>query len=265
MRTCLSRRSALILTGGEPWWRAFRTRFPTTRSIATGSTSASSSGETSTSISAGRSTATAWTISSILSRSLIRLGAISTVAARELTGPGAKGDHEAEDRRCRRPKLVRRQCDEVPLNLCDPSELVVEGRTVDAEGDSLRYHLEQLDVLRGERPRAESADVDDPEHPFVGDQRDPEQGLDAFLAQDRVQHLCVVHVGDHDRRPLRRDAAGEALPDGDPHALLDLLLESFRGPGDELSTRLVEQEDGARVCLEGIADTTQQLVEQLVE
>src|SRR3712207_8287258 len=59
-------------------------------------------------------------------------------------------------------------------------------------------------------------------------------------AQQRIEDVGRVDVGDRDRPAFRRDAPCEAAPDGDPHALLDLLLDPLRRGGDEdrKSTRL---------------------------
>jgi hypothetical protein len=75
----------------------------------------------------------------------------------------------------------------------------------------------------------------------------------------------VVDVLDHDRRPLRGDPAGEAAPDRDPHAGLDLLLEPLRRPRDQLLAGVVQQEERRGVGVEDVADPDEQLVEQAPE
>ena len=77
-------------------------------------------------------------------------------------------------------------------------------------------------------------------------QRDAEHRADPLLPQDRVDDVGVVEVLDEDRAPLGRDPAGEAAPDRDPDALLDLLLDALGGGRHELAG-LVEQQERGRV------------------
>ena len=108
-------------------------------------------------------------------------------------------------------------------------------------------------------------DVDDAEHPIACIERHAEERLDPLLAQDRVQHVGVVDVLDHDRRPLGGDAAGEAAADRDANAGLDLLLDPLRRTRDQLAGRLVEHEEGGGVGLEDVADAEEQLIEERVQ
>ena len=94
--------------------------------------------------------------------------------------------------------------------------------------------LEQLDVFLRECPRRQRTDVEHAEHVVREDERHTGHALDALLAQDRVQHVGVVDVVEHDRSPLGGDPAREPAADRDPHALLDLFLEPDRRPRDEL-------------------------------
>ena len=55
-----------------------------------------------------------------------------------------------------------------------------------------------------------------------------------LLAQDRIEHIGVVDVGDDDWDAFSRDPAGEPASEGDPDPALDLLLDSLGGAGDEL-------------------------------
>jgi hypothetical protein len=107
--------------------------------------------------------------------------------------------------------------------------------------------------------------VDDTHRPAVAHQGRAEQRPDALLAQDRVQDVGVVDLGQEERLTRRRDAAREPRAEGDAHPLGDLLLDPLRRGGDELAPRRVEQEDGGRVGVEQLADPAEQLVEQLVE
>ena len=86
-----------------------------------------------------------------------------------------------------------------------------------------------------------------------------------FCAQDRVEDLRVVDVGDVDRRALGRDSPGEAGSDRDADAALDLLFEAFGGTREELVSGLVEQQYRDGVDVEDLLGAHQQLVEKHVE
>src|SRR4029077_3547182 len=64
---------------------------------------------------------------------------------------------------------------------------------------------------------------------------------------------------------LRGNPACEAAADRDPDTLLDLLLDPYRGAGDELVPLHVEQEHGARVDLERLLRADEEGGEQFVE
>ena len=123
-------------------------------------------------------------------------------------------------------------------------------------------HLQHREVVLAERPRLQRADVEHADQLALDDQRDPEQRLDALLAQDRIEDVGVVDVGDEDRDALGRDPAGEALAERNPHAALDLLLDPLGGAGDELLRGDVEQQDRDGVDRERLLDADQELVEQ---
>ena len=114
-------------------------------------------------------------------------------------------------------------------------------------------------------PELERPDVHDPDQSSAGDERHAEHRPDAFLAEDRVHDVGAIEVFDLDRRDLGGDAAGKSLADRDADAALDLLLEAFRRARYELRAGVVEQEHRARVGVERVAHTGEQLVEQLVE
>jgi hypothetical protein len=124
--------------------------------------------------------------------------------------------------------------------------------------------LEQLLVLRGELAEGEGADVQYADHAALDQQRDAEQRLDALLAQDRVVDVGVVDVGDEDRPPVGRDAAGEAAPEGDRHALLDLLLDALGGARPQPLAVRLEQEDGGGVAVQRGGHALEQLRQQLI-
>ena len=86
----------------------------------------------------------------------------------------------------------------------------VEACLFDGEGGAVAGELEEVAVLVGEVAWGEAADVQDAEDAAFDDQGDAEQGLDALLAQDRVEDVGVVDVGDRDGAALGGDAAREA-------------------------------------------------------
>ena len=87
----------------------------------------------------------------------------------------------------------------------------------------------------------------------------------SLLVEDRVENVGVVDVVEHHRLLLRGDATGKAVADGDADALLDLLLDSECGAGDELVRVVVEQEDRARVDVEQLPRADEQRVEERIE
>jgi hypothetical protein len=183
----------------------------------------------------------------------------------QLVPPAVQRDGGSVHRGRGRAQLVRGDRDELVANGVELTELLVEERALDAEGTALRGPLHQLDVLGREAPRRQRPDVDDAEHAAAREQRHAEERLDPLLAQDRVQHVGVVDVLDHDRRPLSGDAAGEAATHRDPHPALDLLLDPLRRARHELASRLVEHQERGRVGLEDVADPEEQLVEERIQ
>ena len=100
-------------------------------------------------------------------------------------------------------------------------------RVLDGERRAVGGELEQLAVVGRELARGQAADVQHAERPALDEQRDAEQRADALLAQDRVEDVGVVDVGD--RRSARRSATmrpAKPRPTGIAHALLDLLLDA---------------------------------------
>jgi hypothetical protein len=150
-------------------------------------------------------------------------------------------------------------------DLIEPHEIAVQKRLVDSHGRPLGGKLKELDVLRIEATVLERAHMDDPEHPIAGEQRGAKQRFDPFLTQDRIQDVGVIHVWNGDRPALGCDSAGEALPDRDAHAALDFLFDPARGPRDELVGPLVEQENGRSVGVEDLANSLQQLVQEVFQ
>ena len=108
-------------------------------------------------------------------------------------------------------------------------------RVLDGERGAVGGELQQV-ALVGENSRGVSAaDVQHADDAALDQQRDAEQRADALLAQDRVEDVGVVDVGDGDRAALGGDAAGEAAAERDADALLDLLLDPLAPRAHELA------------------------------
>ncbi len=99
----------------------------------------------------------------------------------------------------------------------------------------------------------------------LDDQRDAEQRRDSFFAQDGVQDIGVIDVGDEDRDAFGRDPTREALAQRESHALLDLLLDPSGGARDELIRLPVIEQNRDRVDVERLLDAHQQFGEKRVE
>ena len=136
---------------------------------------------------------------------------------------------------------------------------------VDRHRCSLAREAEELDIRLVELAMHERADVQHADDTVAHEQRHAEEGLDAFLEQDRIEHVGVVDVGEEDRSALGCDAAGEAAADGDAHALLDLFFDADGRARDELVGGLVEEQDGAGVDVEDRVDPVEQLREQFLQ
>jgi hypothetical protein len=107
--------------------------------------------------------------------------------------------------------------------------------------------------------------VEHPDQVALDDQRHAEQRPDPLLAQDRIQNVGVIDIGDEDGDTLSGDPAGKPLPQRKLDALFDLLLDSFRGAGHQLVGLRVVEQDRNRVDAQRFTDPEQELVEQLLE
>ena len=145
----------------------------------------------------------------------------------------------------------------------EPGEALaaVEACLFDGEGGAVAGELEEVAFVVGEVAWGEAADVQDAEDAAFDDQGDAEQGLDALLAQDRVEDVGVVDVGDRDGAALGGDAAREAAAEGDAHALFDFFLDALGGAG--VQRVALEQEDRDGVDVQDVGDPLQQLLQQL--
>ena len=140
--------------------------------------------------------------------------------------------------------------------------VVLRLQGVQGERGPVGGHLQQLGVLRPERPPAERADVQHPDDVAADEQGHAEQGPDAPVDQERVPYRGVVHRGEDDRLAGRRDPAGEAGAQRDAHALPDLFLDAARGGRDQVPGRPVQQQHGGGVGLKHLLDPLEQGLEQ---
>ncbi len=141
----------------------------------------------------------------------------------------------------------------------------VQARALDPRCGTRSGEVEHRQVPHREGTRLQGADVEHPDQLPLDDQRRPEQRADPLLAQDRVEDVRVIDVGDEDRDALVGDPAGEALADRDPHALLDLLLDPVRRARHELIGVLVEQQNRHGVHRQRVSDPIQELIQELIE
>ena len=75
----------------------------------------------------------------------------------------------------------------------------------------------------------------------------------------------MVDIGDEDRHPLGRDAAGKTAPDGNPDPLFHLLLEALGRAGHELVVLLVVEQDRHRVHAQRLSHSHEKLVQELLQ
>jgi hypothetical protein len=141
--------------------------------------------------------------------------------------------------------------------LAGPQRLHGQGRAVGGE-------LKQRGIIGREDPVVDRADVQHPDHRAMDQQRHAQQRLDAFVQQNRVQHIAVIDVVQDDRLPPGGDTAGETPADRDPHALPDFLLQTAGRGGDELLPRAVQQQHRHGVGVQDLLHPHQQLGEKVV-
>ena len=131
-------------------------------------------------------------------------------------------------------------------------------------GGSFRNQLKELHVRFAELTRDERPHMQYTEDLAADEQRYADHRADTLRSEDGVQNVLVVHTPDHERVAFSRDASRESLAHRDPDPLLDLLLEPLRGSRDEIVRPMVQQEHGRRVHLEDVADSDQQLIEEVL-
>src|SRR5207253_2337566 len=110
----------------------------------------------------------------LLPERVLELGAHRAV---ELAG--AQGRKDPVHRGRRRPQLMRRDGDEVELQLVEAERLFVDTRTLDRQRSALGDEEQELLVVFGEQPLDERPDVEDADRRAVsGKERYAEQRLE---------------------------------------------------------------------------------------
>lgn len=126
-------------------------------------------------------------------------------------------------------------------------------------------HVEQGQILLVEGARSERSDVQHADQNSLHDQRHAEQRADARLAEDRIEDVGVIDIGDEDGHALLGDPAGEALADRDADSLLHLRLHALGGASHELVLLVVEQQDGDGVHGQRVLHPVEQLAEEVLQ
>jgi hypothetical protein len=91
------------------------------------------------------------------------------------------------------------------------------------------------------------ADVQHTDKTATGQQRHAQQRPDAVHPQDGVHDVGIGDVVDQDRSAAGGDAPREAASDRDPGPLVELFLNAPRRGGDEVTSRLVEEQSGGKL------------------
>ncbi len=139
----------------------------------------------------------------------------------------------------------------------------LDGHGLHGRGGPVRGQLQKLDLMPGEPPRRQRADVQHADHPAARHHRHAHHRLDALGPQDRVEHGGVVDVIQDHRLVRGGDPPGKPPADRDAHALVDLFLQPRGRGGDQLPRRKVQQQHRRRVGLQDVPGPLQQLSKQL--
>ena len=178
--------------------------------------------------------------------------------------PGAAGDVACTECVFRRFREPFRQ--EAALQrLGDRAMPLVQDGLLDGERCPRCDQPEQEEVVFGEVPAFEGADVEHADETLVRDQRHARERPQSVLAKEGAVDLDGRDVFDHPRLALSSDAAREALPDRHPHTLRHLHLEPGRGSRDEVVSLLVEDEERRGVRPQGFPQALEQLAQELVQ
>ena len=149
--------------------------------------------------------------------------------------------------------------------LARPS-LGLEGAgVVDRQGGAVGGELQELDLVFRECPIVKRADVQHADCLAADQQRHAKERLDALLAEDRIEHLCVIDVVEHDGSALGSHAAREAAAERDTDAALHLLLDPDGRTGDEFVRLRVDQQHRACIHVEELARPQEERGKQLFE
>ena len=122
--------------------------------------------------------------------------------------------------------------------------------SLDCPGEPFGDHLEEFGVGNLERAGLEPADMKHTDQLVCHEERHAEHGADPLLPKDRVRDRGRVDPIQAHRLLRPGDASGETDADRHPDALADLLLDTARRPGDEITRVLVEKQHGCGVRVE---------------
>jgi hypothetical protein len=125
--------------------------------------------------------------------------------------------------------------------------------------------LQQLHIIFIEQSGHKRSDVEDAERAPAGHQRHAEHRLDPLLAQQWIEDVGVIDVIEDHRFPLGSDPTGETTTDRDTNTTLDLFLDSDSSARNELVDILIDEQHGAGVRIEDVADPRKEHCEQLVK
>ncbi len=96
----------------------------------------------------------------------------------------------------------------------------------DCNCDAVGGELEQVDLVPREGATLERADVaGSPIGLRLDDERDADQADDSLAADQRVEDVGMLDVGEHDRTQLGSHMPGEAVADRDVECRLELVLD----------------------------------------
>ena len=91
------------------------------------------------------------------------------------------------------------------------------------------------------------------------------QRFDAFLAQQRVENICLADIVDYDRFAFRDDLAGKTLSDWYAHAQVDFFFQPLSGPGDELVSFCSQQQDGNCIDIQNLANPCERFRKHFIQ
>ena len=113
------------------------------------------------------------------------------------------------------------------LHVLDPPArrpLRLEGPGMrDRDRDAVGGQLEQVDLVPRELSPLQRADVEDADRPAVEDERDAGEAGDSLPADQRVEDVGVLDVGEHDRAEVGAPLSGEPFAESGTAA--ELLLD----------------------------------------